>query len=267
MTAPGFLLPAPFAPLSPSVAETFQLCPRKELYNHYLVENEFNELLHKGQAVHNTVRDACRRSQRDGEWPGMDELLPMLRAHLSQLPPSERGQEQEGSLEERVDRWQTELLETIGGFLLFAQKTLPPGSVIASEEWVRVDLRDPAGTVRVTGRLDLLVRVNGELWVIDVKTGKAPERLEVGGPLALALYTAATRQAYPGEVVRAYELYPASGLLLEYGGENTGADLTRLAALGHRHFVETEWPPHRGDHCQWCDHYRRCHGLDEPEPL
>lgn len=261
------LLPAPFAPMSPSVAETYQLCPHKELLNHYYVESEFNENLHKGQAFHNTVRDAARRFQTGGLWPGMDELPSMLRAHLVKLPATEPQGAPHETLEQRVDRWQTELLEGLGGFLLFVQGKVMPGGVVSAEEWVRVDLDHPAGKVRATGRIDLLLRVGGELWVIDVKTGKAPESRDVTGPLAMGLYVAAMREAHVGEVIRAHELYPADNLLLEYDTDHVEVDLGKLVALGQQHFVETKWPRHTGTHCNWCDHYRRCMGLDEPDPV
>ncbi|CAM3556118.1 PD-(D/E)XK nuclease family protein [Deinococcus frigens] len=257
------LMAAPFAPMSPSVAETYQLCPHKELLSHFYVESEFNENLHKGQALHSTVRDAARKFQVGGNWPDMDELVPMLRSHLSKLPSGEEQSGQSETLAERVDRWLSELLECLGGFLLFAEGKVFPGGVVSAEEWVCLDLDHPAGKVRATGRIDLLLRVNGELWVVDIKTGKVPESYEVTSPLALALYVAAMREAHPGQTVRAYEVYPAGDTLLEYDTDNVDADLGKLVALGQHHFVETEWPKHTGNHCNWCDHYRRCMGLDE----
>lgn len=257
------LVAAPFAPMSPSVAETYQLCPHKEMLNHFYVESEFNENLHKGQAFHSTVRDATRKFQVGSNWPDMDELVPMLREHLLKLPAGEVQQGHSETLEQRVNRWQDELLLCLGGFLLFAEGKVESGGLISAEEWVRLDLDHPLGKVRATGRIDLVVRVDGEICVVDIKTGKAPESYDVTSPLALALYVTAVRDKYPGQTVRAYELYPAGDLLLEYDTDNVDADLGKLVTLGQHHFVETEWPKHTGTHCNWCDHYRRCMGLDE----
>ena len=257
------LMTAPFAPMSPSVAEMYQLCPHKELLNHFCVESEFNENLHKGQALHSTVRDAARKFQDGGNWPYMDELVPMLRAHLIKLPAGEAQNGHSETLEQRVDRWQDELLECLGGFLLFAEGKVESGGLVSAEQWVRLDLDHPAGKVQATGRIDLVVRVDGELCVVDIKTGKVPESYDVTSPLAMALYVAAMRDAHPGQSIRAYELYPAGNLLLEYDTDNVERNLERLVALGQSHFVETEWPKHTGTHCNWCDHFRRCNGSNE----
>jgi PD-(D/E)XK nuclease superfamily len=263
VTALPILVDAPFAPMSPSVAETFQLCRHKEMLNHYYVENEFNENLHKGQAFHNTIRDAARKFQAGGSWPDMDELLPLLRTHLATLPTNELKDTDRGTLTQRVDRWQDDLLDALSGFHLFAVGKIQPGSLVGTEEWVRLDFDHPSGRVRATGRIDLLVRVDSELWVIDIKTGKTPENEDISGPLAMALYVTHVRQAYPDAVVRAYELYPARPLLVEYGTERVDTDLLKLIELGHMHFVETEWAKHKGMHCNWCDHFHRCAGLAE----
>ena len=263
MTALNMLITAPFAPISPSVAETYQLCPHKELLNHYYVESEFNESLHKGQAFHSTIRDAAQKFQESEHWPDMDELMPMLRAHLTKLPMTEPQPTDRETLEQRVDRWQADLLEALGGFLVFVQAKVALGGVVSTEEWVRLDLNHPVGRVRATGRIDLLVRLGSELWVIDIKTGKVPEDDEISGPLAMALYVSSVRESHPGLVVRAYELYPAGQRLVEYDTDNVDPDLLKLVTLGQHHFTEMEWPKHVGTHCNWCDHYRRCMGLDE----
>lgn len=263
MSALSLLVNAPFAPISPSVAETFQLCRHKELLNHYYLESEFNEHLHKGQAFHNTIRDAARKFQVGLNWPDMDELVCMLRAHLATLPTTEPRDTALETLEQRVDRWQDDLITALGGFHLFAVGKIEPGGLVSAEEWVRLDLNHAAGCVRATGRIDLVIRVDGELWIIDIKTGKAPENENISGPLAMALYVTHARQAYPDAEVRAYELYPARPLLVEYDTARVEADLLTLVTLGQTHFAETDWLKHTGHHCNWCDHARRCLGIND----
>lgn len=258
------LLSAPFAPMSPSVAETYQLCPRMELLNHYYVEGKFSEVLHKGQALHGVLAYACQQYQKTAMWPGMDELLPKLTALLADLPKNATPPEQGESQEQRLHRWVAETQDAVAGFVSFMaqQKGV---QVVSSEEWVKVDLTQLTGTVRVTGRLDLLLRVEGELWVLDFKTGKTPKQEWTHGPMAMALYVRAVQEDYPTETVHAFEFYPATQTLVPYDTAQVGQHLQHLYGLGIQHFTETEWQALTGEHCQWCDHFRRCMEMDKAD--
>jgi len=88
------------------------------------------------------------------------------------------------------------------------QPLFAPGSV-AELPIVATLARDGGDTAEVSGRIDRLAAIAGEVWIADYKTGRAGVRREY--ERQLALYRAAVASMFPGAVVRAFLLWLDGG--------------------------------------------------------
>ena len=124
----------------------------------------------------------------------------------------------------------------------------------------------------LSGRLDRLDDRDGELVVVDYKTGRRPLTTDdARGSLALALYavTAASTMRRPCHTVELHQLQTGEVLAWEHTDESLARQLRRAediaedAAAAHVAFAEfgAEAPafaPVPGAQCGWCDMRAHC---------
>ena len=139
---------------------------------------------------------------------------------------------------------------------------------VGVERWVSA----PVGPIIAEGRVDRIDMRDGELVVVDYKTGRqALTTDDTRGSLALAMYAVAARRTLhrPCQRVELHHLPTGDVLAWDHTPEGlerhlrraaeSAADLTtageELAAGGD---PDTLFPPSPGRRCSWCDFRRHC---------
>ncbi|MBI3830137.1 MAG: PD-(D/E)XK nuclease family protein [Planctomycetes bacterium] len=171
-----------------SSMQQFQMCPRKWFYG-YLAkaprERQPSALLF-GASLHEALAHLhiCRQKGRKADLATLESVFA---AHW-----------QKSAAEAEVCYGKTESKEELSRIARELFKLLleaPPGQarILAVERPVRLKL--PGLSVVVVGRADLILEIDGIIWLIDLKTSRnalAADQLAQGGA-QLALYTAALR--------------------------------------------------------------------------
>jgi len=139
---------------------------------------------------------------------------------------------------------------------------------VGIERWVST----PTSKIVAEGRVDRIDLRDGELVIVDYKTGRhALTTDDARGSQALALYALAARRTLrkPCRRVELHHLPTGSVAVWEHTEESLGRHLTRaeeaaddlalatdtLAAGGD---PEILFPPRTGRQCTWCDFRRSC---------
>ncbi|RJQ72839.1 PD-(D/E)XK nuclease family protein [Pseudonocardiaceae bacterium YIM PH 21723] len=139
---------------------------------------------------------------------------------------------------------------------------------IGLERWVS----SPAGRLIVEGRVDRIDERDGELVIVDYKTGRhVLDTDDARGSQALALYTVAARRTLrrPCRRVELHHLPSGSVATWEHTETSLERHLARaeeaadelslaadtLRAGGDREIL---FPPNTGRHCSFCDFRRHC---------
>jgi putative RecB family exonuclease len=153
----------------------------------------------------------------------------------------------------------------VSGYIAGIDATIDP---IGVERWVSA----PVGTIIAEGRVDRIDVRDGELVIVDYKTGRhALTTDDARGSQALAMYAVAARRTLrkPCHQVELHHL--PSGTVAVWNhtdetlqrhvrrAEETADDLTvaaeRLADGADR---DEAFPPSTGMQCSWCDFRRHC---------
>ena len=159
---------------------------------------------------------------------------------------------------ERAQDW-------VSGYVAGLDPALDP---IGVERWVSA----PVGTIIAEGRVDRIDVRDGELVIVDYKTGRhALTTDDARGSQALAMYAVAARRTLrkPCHQVELHHL--PSGTVAVWShtdetlrrhvsrAEEAAADLT-VAAERVADGADTDdvFPPATGRHCSWCDFRRHC---------
>lgn len=139
---------------------------------------------------------------------------------------------------------------------------------VGVERWVSA----PVGPIIAEGRVDRIDMRDGELVIVDYKTGRqALTTDDTRGSLALAMYAVAARRTLhrPCQRVELHHLPTGDVLSWEHSPEGLERHLRRatesardltdagegLAAGGD---PEKLFPPSPGRRCSWCDFRRHC---------
>jgi len=253
-------LPRPLFPATPSKLTTFD-CPRR--YRLTYLERPAPQ---KGPPwAHNTVGAAVH----------------VALARWWQLPVEQRTAESGASLVRR--HWQSD------GFADSAQSEAWRNQ---AAEWVRQYLTDeiqrghtteePRGVERtvatrtavlaISGRADRIDERDGELVIVDYKTGRA--RLsadDAAGSLALALYALGARRTFHQPCSRVELHHIPTGIVLayEHSEESLQRQLSRAEQTATDILAATDtlsagadpddvFEPNPGPGCSWCDFRRLC---------
>lgn len=166
--------------------------------------------------------------------------------------------EQAAVYRERAQDW-------VSGYVAGLDPTLDP---IGVERWVSA----PVGSIIAEGRVDRIDVRDGELVIVDYKTGRhALTTDDARGSQALAMYAVAARRTLrkPCHQVELHHLPSGTVAVWTHTdetlqrhvrrAEEAAEDLTvageRLADGADRDEV---FPPNTGRHCSWCDFRKHC---------
>jgi CRISPR/Cas system-associated exonuclease Cas4 (RecB family) len=252
-------------PISPSSAETFRQCKRKYALEFFDIQKVFSENLHFGSAIHSTFQHLVTQHQKTKSWLEPEEAGTVLSGFLRDfrhdqiMPP-------QNELEQLHMQWLETGIRKIYGFLQHIAPLIEQAQVLNTEHWIKLDLLDPHGTVRVTGRVDLIIEMpDSEIWVIDFKSGKIKDAISQSLPLAL--YSRAAQLEYPNQTIRAFEAYLEPYEMLEYNTERIDLDLEQLSRIGYATFLEKDFPAEHGVLCAYCDFFKICHPNEHSRQL
>ncbi|MBA2553045.1 MAG: PD-(D/E)XK nuclease family protein [Geodermatophilaceae bacterium] len=128
------------------------------------------------------------------------------------------------------------------------------------------------GRLALSGRVDRIDRRDGELVVVDYKTGRwVPDEDDARGSQALAMYVLGARRTFhascrrvelhhvPTKTTAVFE-HSEESLARHVGrAEDTAADIVdATASVAGGGSPEEAFPPRTGTQCGWCDFRRHC---------
>jgi RecB family exonuclease len=166
--------------------------------------------------------------------------------------------EQAAHFRERAQDWVADYLERVD----------PELEPVGLERWVAA----PLGTIVAEGRVDRIDERDGELVIVDYKTGRHGLTVDdAKSSQALALYALAARRTLhkpcysvelhhlPTGTVQAWR-HTEESLARQQKRAEEQADQLQLAAdtLDAGADPDELFPPSLGRHCSWCDFRRHC---------
>jgi DNA helicase-2/ATP-dependent DNA helicase PcrA len=171
------------ARLSATAVETYETCPLQfKFEREWKLSRQVHAAVQYGAAMHRVLRTHYD-SVRLGRTKSDDELMQLFRDDLAASGIQ--------------DKYQQELylkqgLEQLRDFLA-GTRSAPPPEVLHTEEWFDVQI---AGT-KVAGRIDRVDRtVDGNVAIVDYKTGKARSQEDADESLQLSIYAMAAREKW-----------------------------------------------------------------------
>lgn len=250
-------MPTRLVTATPSKLGTFEDCPRRfrMVYVDRPAPPKGPPWAHTslGSAVHNALRSwwALARPRRTPE--AARTLL-----HGSWISEGFRDDRQQAEVRERATGWVESYLREVD----------PDAEPVGVERTVATK----TGTLAFSGRIDRLDDRDGELVVVDYKTGRsALSTDDARGSAALALYAVATARTLrrpcrrvelhhlPTGTVYGYEHSEESLARHVRRAEETAADIVRASdAVQGGADPDAAYPARTGTHCSWCDFRRHC---------
>jgi putative RecB family exonuclease len=166
---------------------------------------------------------------------------------------------------EQSARWSHVVQEWVRNYLAAAD---PSNEPLGVERTVSATTRRLA----VSGRVDRLDERDGEVVVVDYKTGRRPcTDDDARGSMALALYALAVRRTLrrPCRRVELHHVPSGTVRVFEHGEESLHRHVTRAEAqaedicaatdaLAAGASVDEAFPPAPSTACSWCDFRSRC---------
>lgn len=242
---------------TPSRLGTFTACPRRYRLT-YLVR----PIPPKGPPwAHNAMGAAVHNALRDW-WL----LPPHRRTPAAAGSVLDAGWISDGFADAAQSaRWRSRAREWVETYVA----TLDP-----ADEPVGVERGVAVRTERLalSGRVDRIDLRDGELVIVDYKTGRSvPDTDDARGSLALAVYALAARRTLrrPGSRVELHHLPTGRVAAWEHTDESLTRHVTRAehtaddieaaaAALSRGADPDAVFPPMTGRQCAWCDFRRHC---------
>ncbi len=249
-------LPRPLVRVTPAKLAAWTSCPRhyRMAYLDRPAPTRGAPWAHNtlGAVVHNALRalfDLPRR-RRDGA------AAALVASHWSG----------EGFADaEHAAQYRSRAQDWVAGYADGLDPELEPAGV---EQWVSA----PTRRIVAEGRVDRIDERDGELVVVDYKTGRhGLSGDDARGSPALALYALATRRTLRSRCTRVELHHLPSGTVTSWqhteeslqrhlGRAEETADEMALAGdtLAAGGDPEALFPPVPGGHCSWCDFRRHC---------
>lgn len=166
---------------------------------------------------------------------------------------------------EQAARYRERAQDWVSGYVAGIDATVDP---IGVERWVSA----PVGTIIAEGRVDRIDDRDGELVIVDYKTGRhALTTDDARGSQALAMYAVAARRTLrkPCHRVELHHLPSGTVAVWEHTdqtlarhvrrAEEAADDLTKATErLAEGVAADELFPPSVGFHCSWCDFRKHC---------
>lgn len=167
--------------LSPSRASQFKTCPQQfKFANVDKLKEPTNEVQAKGTAVHQALEDLFELPKEDRD---TEKLHNLFRAAWTKVRRTDEHHNLFSSVDEERE-WGVDGLKLLNNYMSMEDpKSFDP---LERERWVRGTIED----LNLRGILDRMDRnQNGELIIVDYKSGKAPtEKYKEPRFFALKLY-------------------------------------------------------------------------------
>jgi RecB family exonuclease len=139
----------------------------------------------------------------------------------------------------------------------------PVGEILDSEQRFKIDVE---GT-KVKGRLDRLDRLpNGEVAIVDYKTGKAKTQEDADDSLQLSIYALAAKALghTPSSLVF-INLTNETAVESRRSEDDLRAARSKIAEIAGK-IAAGEFDPNPGSRCYWCAYSSICPEREEPLP-
>jgi ATP-dependent exoDNAse (exonuclease V) beta subunit len=237
--------------ISYSAAQDLKLCSARYMYSFSDAAKDFQESLHLGESLHK-VFSSTLIQYADGYTPEFAEVYANLKRHLWQAPEDISMRTLELLLEEGqscLDVFLNKVLKRIKELELILLET---------ETYFKINVKDNAGDVLITGRIDALFKsAKGHYIILDFKTGKCPAH-----PLMsqMAPYIAMVNAAFGEDItVEAYAVWPqGKGHFVRYNLEDFEKDLQPLLSAARFAYTLKTFPKNQGPHCGFCPYQETC---------
>jgi putative RecB family exonuclease len=242
-------MPTPLFTCTPSKLTTWLDCPRR--YRMTYVDRPAPA---KGPAwAHNTVGAAVHLAlARWWELPEEGRTGEAARALLAQAWQTDGFES-----DVQADQWKGFAGDMVERYAERLDPADPPRGV---ERTVAFKTQ----TLAVSGRIDRVDERDGELVVVDYKTGRsALTQDDARGSLALALYALGSRRTFrtPCTKVELHHLPTGKVLAWEHTSESLERHVGRAEAIAAEVVAAKEtgdYPPRPSSLCSWCDFARHC---------
>lgn len=206
-----------------------------------------------GAVVHNALRNLFELRPADRT---PQRAAALVREHWKS--DGFAGAEQAAEYRRRAQRWLADYVDHVAA----------GDTPVATEQWVSA----PHGSVIVEGRADRIDQRQGELVVVDYKTGRhALTVTDARESLALAMYALAARRTLRRQCRRVELHHLPTGTVVgwEHTEESLAGHLDRAEELAAELQQATDavqdgadadrtFPAHTGRHCSWCEFRTHC---------
>ena len=250
--------------LSPSRASQFKTCPQQFKYaNVDKLKEPTNEVQAKGTTVHQALEDLFDLPQDERS---IEKLHNLFRDAWTKVRGTDEHHNLFSSVEEERD-WGIDGLKLLNNYMTIEDPTT--FNPLERERWVRGSIED----LNLRGILDRMDRNrNGELIIVDYKSGKAPmAKYKEPRFFALKLYALLIREELgemPAELKLIY-LKNSTIHTLKINEEDLNTARREILEIWtniKKAYKENKFPAVKNNLCDWCYYKPICPEFNENPP-
>jgi len=251
--------------LSPSRASQFKTCPQQfKFANVDKLKEPTNEVQAKGTAVHQALEDLFELPKEDRD---TEKLHNLFRAAWTKVRRTDEHHNLFSSVDEERE-WGVDGLKLLNNYMSMEDpKSFDP---LERERWVRGTIED----LNLRGILDRMDRnQNGELIIVDYKSGKAPaEKYKEPRFFALKLYALLIRDELGITPIELKLIYLKNSTIHTLKVDNKMLDEVKIEILDiwsdiKLAFEENNFPATKNALCKnWCYYKPICPVFNDNAP-
>ena len=250
--------------LSPSRASQFKTCPQQFKYaNVDKLREPTNEVQAKGTTVHQALEDLFDLPQKERS---IEKLHNLFRDAWTKVRGTDEHHNLFSSVEEERD-WGVDGLKLLNNYMTIEDPTT--FDPLERERWVRGSIED----LNLRGILDRMDRNrNGELIIVDYKSGKAPmAKYKEPRFFALKLYALLIKEELgemPAELKLIY-LKNSTIHTLKINEEDLNTARREILEIWtniKKAYKENKFPAVKNNLCDWCYYKPICPEFNENPP-
>lgn len=251
--------------LSPSRASQFKTCPQQfKFANVDKLKEPTNEVQAKGTAVHQALEDLFELPKEDRD---TEKLHNLFRAAWTKVRRTDEHHSLFSSVDEERE-WGVDGLKLLNNYMSMEDpKSFDP---LERERWVRGTIED----LNLRGILDRMDRnENGELIIVDYKSGKAPtEKYKEPRFFALKLYALLIRDELGITPIELKLIYLKNSTIHTLKVDNKMLDEVKIEILDiwsdiKLAFEENNFPATKNALCKnWCYYKPICPVFNDNAP-
>ena len=250
--------------LSPSRASQFKTCPQQFKYaNVDKLKEPTNEVQAKGTTVHQALEDLFDLPQKERS---IEKLHNLFRDAWTKVRGTDEHHNLFSSVEEERD-WGIDGLKLLNNYMTIEDPTT--FNPLERERWVRGSIED----LNLRGILDRMDRNrNGELIIVDYKSGKAPmAKYKEPRFFALKLYALLIKEELgemPAELKLIY-LKNSTIHTLKINEEDLNTARREILEIWtniKKAYKENKFPAVKNNLCDWCYYKPICPEFNENPP-